>query len=782
MAAPLYAHTLNGRPSSEWELLDDHLSAVAKKAAEFAAKFGAEGWARAAGQLHDIGKAKPDFQARLRGDPISAPHAAEGAKAAIEYFANNHGSPFSAPLGRLLAFAIAGHHAGLANGEAFGGGLSSLNDRLQDAGDVGRWLTPQYPKIEKRPPPLTAAMTMRGQLQVCDPFGWAFFVRMIFSALVDADRLETERWQAGKEKRPVERGWMGHLMDLKPALDRHLRSKASAQSEIDRLRAEVLFDARSAAAQMPGLFALTVPTGGGKTLSSLAFAMDHAIAQDLDRIIYVIPFTSIVEQTAQVFRNALGEDTAILEHHSGFDAEKLEKTSHEENPDGSEKVRRDAENWDRPIIVTTAVQFFESLFSNRTSRCRKLHNIARSVIILDEAQTMPLHLLRPCLAALNELSRGYGASVVLCTATQPALTNEAGLKAPEALCGVKEIVAPGRDLFARLKRVRSDRARILSDDDLVGQMRSVDQGLIIVNNRRHARELFEKLHASGLPGARHLTTAMTAAHRQQVLTEIRDDLTAGRPARLVSTSLIESGVDISFTAVWRAWAGLDQIAQAAGRCNRNGELGIDGGLLTIFEPEAVEGRKPPRELALNAETAKRVLDRHPGVDPLSPIAVAEYFRELLWTKDDGDKFAALDSKPVGESRIIGIMAATAASAPGLNFRFADIAEAFRMIDDVMVPVIIPASINAYERDPGSVQRTMNFAPSAGSIGHAVQRHIVQIPRRARGRLVAEKVAAVVRPGDFGDQFVQLTNDAIYTAEAGLKWDDPTYRAIESDIM
>ncbi|MEQ1650761.1 MAG: CRISPR-associated endonuclease Cas3'', partial [Hyphomicrobiaceae bacterium] len=440
-------------------MLDDHLARVANRAAAFTAKFGAEGWGRAAGQLHDIGKAKPGFQALLRGELRSEPHAAEGGKAALAQYAKHHFSPFNAPLGQMLAFAIAGHHAGLANGNAFGGGLTPLNARIEDASDVTPWLAPLYHRIEKQPPPLKAALIAQGAGTVCDPFGWAFFTRMIFSALVDADRLETEKWHAEKANEPVVRGWSGDIANLKCALDAHLVGMPRDDTPINRLRAEVLADARQVAVeQSPGLFALTVPTGGGKTLASLAFAMDHAVKHKLNRIIYVIPFTSIVEQTAEVFRTALGDTTAILEHHSGFDADRFDPPNDEENPDGSEKIRRDTENWDRPIIVTTAVQFFESLFSNRTSRCRKLHNIARSVIVLDEVQTLPLPVLRPCLAALTELARGYGSSVVLCTATQPALTREAGLKAPEALVGVREIVPPERNLYTRLKRVRAERS------------------------------------------------------------------------------------------------------------------------------------------------------------------------------------------------------------------------------------------------------------------------------------------------------------------------------------
>jgi CRISPR-associated endonuclease/helicase Cas3 len=559
----------------------------------------------------------------------------------------------------------------------------------------------------------------------------------------------------------------------------YLAGFSSTVRPIDKLRSEVLADSRAAAFQKPGLFALTVPTGGGKTLSSLAFAIDHAIKNDLDRVIYVIPFTSIVEQTADVFRAALGAANAdaILEHHSGFEVDGAEPGAKGEE----ERVRLAAQNWDRPIIVTTAVQFFESLFSNRTGRCRKLHNIARSVVVLDEAQTLPLHLLRPCLAAMNELSRGYKTSLVLCTATQPALTVEAGLKAPEALVDVREIVAPGRDLFTRLKRVRTVQAGTLSDEQLVDSVRTNDQSLIIVNNRRHARELFERLVKSGIEGARHLTTAMTAAHRQSVLAEIRNDLALGKPVRLVSTSLIEAGVDISFKAVWRVWAGLDQMAQAAGRCNRNGELGMDGGVLTIFQPEEVDGRKPPRELEANADTAKRVLERLKHLDPLSSEAVAAYFRELLWTKDDGHNMSALDNVKVGEVKFGGIMMALKESSAGLNFCFADVADAFRMIDDVMVPVIIAATAHAEAGASADKINELNYAKSAGGIARSLQRHIVQIPRSSRGKLIASKVAHTVRAKEFGDQFVLLDNADIYR-EMGLDWSDPTFRAVEGLMM
>ncbi len=766
----LFAHTDLGR---EPELLSKHASNVAEKARTLAEKFDAADLGFAAGLLHDLGKAKPEFQAYLLGLRSSEPHAADGALFARTHYATRYPPPFKAPIGRLLAFPIAGHHAGLANGNEAGSGMLSLDERLDAARPVEPWFSrDELPALTRAPRPLVAA----GR----DPFGWAFFVRMVFSALVDADRLETERWYSECKPEAVPRGWSGQISDLRLALDQYLGrefGQSSPTSELARLRAEVLADCRAAADREQGLYSLTVPTGGGKTLSSLAFALDHAIRHGLDRVIYVIPFTSIVEQTADVLRRALGDDDAILEHHSAFDDQAVARADEHDRDFGLIKLRQAAENWDRPIVVTTAVQFFESLFANKPGRCRKLHNIARSVVVLDEAQTLPLKLLRPCLAALNELSRGYRSSIVLCTATQPAVTRQAGLKAREALEGVCEIVAEGRDLFKRLKRVRAEAGGTLSDAQLVGSLGAVGQGLVIVNNRRHARELFKDLETARIEGRRHLTTAMTAAHRQHVLAKIRVDLAEGKPVRLVSTSLIEAGVDVDFAAVWRAWAGLDQIVQAAGRCNREGKRGPEGGRLVVFEPEAREGRAPPRELAQNADTARRVLRDQP--DLLSPEVVTAYFRELLWTREDGGHFRQLDAVKVGEREIAGIMKALDDTKSGLNFPFADIAQAFRLIDETMVPVIIPSPAHGIAGAPQELLDRIPHVTTTGGIARALQRHVVQVPRRAREALIKETAAHAIAREQLGDQFVVLDNPDLYSDACGLDWENPTFRRVEA---
>ena len=339
-----------------------------------------------------------------------------------------------------------------------------------------------------------------------------------------------------------------------------------------------------------GIFTLTVPTGGGKTLTSLRFALDHAKKHGLDRVIVVIPFTSVVEQSAAVYREALAPHAEqILEHHSAFEDDAREAA--EDWRDGRSRLQLATETWEAPLVVTTAVQFFESLFAAKTSRCRKLHNIARSVVVLDEAQTIPLHLLRPCVAALKELQRNYQTTVVLCTATQPALAEDPADRARRpadrrsfvgGFQNARELAPDVDNLFRALNRVTIRHVGVLDDAALAARMTSATQALCIVNSRAHARALYEAIKSLG---AYHLSTLMLPAHRHAVLQEIKACLKDGETCRVVSTSLVEAGVDISFPLVLRAEAGLDQIIQAAGRANRNGELGDRRGEVLVFKAE-----------------------------------------------------------------------------------------------------------------------------------------------------------------------------------------------------
>ena len=470
------------------------------------------------------------------------------------------------PFGRFLSHQIAGHHAGLSDWE-------KLDTRLG-----AEYRIADYNGWDQVAPPLPASLAPTTRFQEQDEIGFtrAFLIRMLFSCLVDADFLETERFYSEAKREAIERGGHLGLEALRDRLRLHMadmtaEARRRNPGQLNSLRAEVLSRAVSRAEDRPGLFTLTVPTGGGKTLASLSFALEHAVRHARSRVIYVVPYTSIIEQTAEVFRAALATDDDILEHHSSFDWERANdgRESDDEGADGLKKLRLAAESWDAPIVVTTAVQFFESLFASRVARCRKLHNLAKSVIIIDEAQMMPLKLLLPSIAALKELQANYGATIVLCTATQPALRTVDGFRGGFAIDGARELAPEPERLYAALKRFEIEwRAEAVSDEEIAERFAERRQMLVIVNTRAHAKALFANIN--DMEGAFHLSTLMCPLHRRTTLAEIKRRLKEGKPVRLVSTSLIEAGVDIDFPEVWRAATGLDAIIQAGGRCNREG--------------------------------------------------------------------------------------------------------------------------------------------------------------------------------------------------------------------
>ncbi len=730
-----FAHSLpNMADEAYWEPLAEHLRAVADMARGFGEPLALAGWAEAAGLLHDIGKASDAYQSYIRGRGPSPDHSTAGAYEAGLRFGK---------LGRFLAFAVAGHHAGLADGKA-------LNERLQKklenytgweayTGELPSLVLPAWGKEQSRRNPEIY-------------FTQAFFVRMLFSCLVDADFLATEAFYSPEVTQT--RGGFSTIPALQARLAQHMAGFAGAEATgLNRLRHHILTHARERAALAPGLFILTVPTGGGKTLASLSFALDHAARHGLHRVIYVAPYTSIIEQTAQVFKKALG-DADVLEHHSGLDWDKAEK---EADPDGTQKLRHATENWAAPVVVTTAVQFFESLFAARPGACRKLHNIGRSVIVLDEAQTLPLPVLRPCLAALEELTLNYGASVVLCTATQPAWRRQDG-----ALPMTKDkrqlgfTIGPERELapdpaalFAALKRVRVEvMTTPVTDAEIVARFAMQDRMLCIVNSRAHAKALFDLIAA--LPGARHLTTLMCAAHRREVLAQIRDDLAAGRPARLVATSLIEAGVDVDFAEVWRAKAGLDSIVQAAGRCNREGKL-VELGRVVVFE---AADHKAPKAFLAFSQAAEGPLNMP---DPLGLEAIQRYFQELYFSKGA----ERLDALMV--EGLPGVLPALAER----DFPFASIAEAFRLIDETMRSVIVnwqggaTEALNALRHAP---------VPPRGTL-QRLQQFIVPVPEAAWKALRQSGGIQPVKPEAYGERFMVLATDRLYSETSGLLTSD-----------
>jgi CRISPR-associated endonuclease/helicase Cas3 len=737
MSRVYYAHSGNKVNKSDWQTLPDHLKKVAQVAAENASYFDAAILAENAGLLHDVGKYTEEFQKRLEGGK-RVDHATAGAQIAVENWGN---------FGKILAYIVAGHHAGLANGIDSGKDRSTLSDRLKKTipklDDI--WGKEVELPDELLFPPIKPAENFEG-------FQFAFLIRMLFSCLVDADYLDTESFYLKLKDEQKERGNHPPLQKLQQSLNSHLedlKNKAAGNSPgaVNNLRQEVLEYSRKQALLSTGLFSLTVPTGGGKTLTSMAFALDHAIEHQLRRVIYVIPFTSIIEQNANVFRGAFKElgDDVVLEHHSAFDDEKFK--DREETKD---KLRLAMENWDAPVVVTTAVQFFESLFADRTSKCRKLHNITGSVIILDEAQMLPLKLLRPTMAAIDELARNYKCSVVLCTATQPAL------KDPDFHNGfqnVREIASDDpEELYTRLDRVTVRHIGAQTDEQLVERIQNNEQILVIVNNRRHARALFDLIGDD--KSHYQLTTLMCAKHRRKVLDKIREKLKKREPCKVISTSLIEAGVDVSFPLLMRAEAGLDSVAQAAGRCNREDEASKEDSKVLIFT--APEWKAPP-EIDQYAASMRHVLRNHKG-NLLAPEAIKAYFEDVYWRKGE-----ELDAKKLLKTH--------RDHRAKLSFPFQTIASDYRMIESYMHPIII-----AYDNKAKVLIKKLRYSEFVGSIARELQPYLVQVPTQAFEALKSAGIGIIapIQPEKFGDQFIVLVNMDLYSDKAGLNWDDPYF--------
>ncbi|MBX9824732.1 MAG: CRISPR-associated endonuclease Cas3'' [Xanthobacteraceae bacterium] len=753
-----FAHSLEGRNRDAWQPLAAHLEAVSRLTSSRAKKFGADRLGAIVGLLHDLGKYAPAFQDYIAGRGDGPDHATAGARE-IQKLAATAGPDRLAAL--IAAYCIAGHHSGLPNWR----GDRALSDRLK------KQISPLDPAWRLELTPETGALFPKAFKPYPDGSRVAFQIamlgRMLFSCLIDADRRDTESFYAHAEGRSVDREWpalTAIVESLIARFDAHMAALqgSAGESALGRTRADILAHVRGKAVLPRGIFTLNVPTGGGKTLASLGFALDHAKAHRMERIVYGIPFTSIIDQTSDIFREVLGEGI-VLEHHSAIEDEREGRARDEQEGerDLRDKMRLAMEDWAAPIVVTTNVQLFESLFASRTSRCRKLHNLVNAVIILDEAQTIPLPLLRPCVAALDELVGNYGCSVVLCTATQPAL-GAPRFKGGFDLSKDRELAPDPAALAAVLKRVTlAVRAEPVSDADLVNEIATVDQALVIVNSRKHALDLYNVAKAAGLTDLVHLTTRQTAADRRRILAAIRDDLKNKKPCRVIATSLVEAGVDLDFPRVWRAQAGLDQIAQAAGRCNREGLRPVADSIVTVFKP--AEAMSPP-EFRLFIEAMQRVIPHHG--DLFSPEAIQRYFNEVYWQK--GEKL--LDQITMhgadGSSQKISVLDAFAVSVSShlLDFPYRAVAEGFRLIESGMEPVIV-----AIEDEPHSIlARLRSNAIAPGAAARELQTFVVQVPPAWRHKLIENGHAKLI-PG-YGDQFVELTSFGLYSPERGLVWE------------
>ncbi|TAJ43958.1 CRISPR-associated helicase Cas3' [Methanofollis fontis] len=709
-----HAHSTDDSDKNNWQFLKVHLENVANISSRFALDFNAERLGYVGGLLHDIGKYSPEFQRRLSGANIRVDHSTAGAK--------ESGTFYGGFQGRILEYIITGHHGGLLN---YGSAESGLLERLSkpDLPDYSAYKNEiSIPDLKDIRPCLTPINKRMG-------FSISFYIRMLFSCLVDADFLDTEGFMS-PDKSSL-RGQYESFDTLSRKFDDHMDAMLSTAEDnpINRYRRQIYEQCKEKAELPPQMFSLTVPTGGGKTLSSMAFALAHLKKHNLNRIFYVIPYTSIIEQNADVFRKIFGNQN-VLEHHSNYDP----KNETSENTDlVADKLKLSSENWDIPIVVTTNVQFFESLFSNRVSRCRKLHNLSRSVIILDEAQMLPTGFLKPCLAALSELVVNYGSTVVICTATQPNLN---GLL-DERVRPV-EIMHSPQELYKVFRRVHVTDLGDLDDADLSARLMAHNQVLCIVNTRKHAQKLFEQIAESG--NCYHLSARMCPVHRRKQLKEIKELLRTGAECRVISTQLIEAGVDIDFPTVYRAMAGVDSVCQAGGRCNREGKM--DFGEVFVFRSTEEYGRATHWQNRV-AEIGRMIFDE--SDDPLSLPAVDRYFEKLYSYEDDG-----LDNKR--------ILLSFEERLKSIAFPFEDVAGRFNLIEDNTRDVIIP-----YDENARSIIKDIERAGFPGRYVRSLQGYTVSIYLEEFRHL--EKTNAI---SSIGDRFFVLRGgEDFYSENIGL---------------
>lgn len=728
---------------SDWQPLIEHLTAVATRAKKSAAKFHAAGLGEIAGLWHDIGKYSDEFQSRLRGQRDRVDHSTAGALLALEK-ARRYAT--------ILAYVISGHHGGLLDGQSFGDKNGHiLQDRLK------KKIPAIHPPDDLLVSPKLTVPDFLPRTPAADSnFAIAFFIRMLFSCLVDADYRDSEAFSSpGKA---VWRDAYSPLTALQGRFEKYMEEKTSNRSsqatDIFAWRQSVLARCRQAGAERRGFFSLCVPTGGGKTLSSLAFALEHAKTHNLDRVIYVIPFISIIEQNAKVFKEALGDD-AVLEHHSSYTPDAGSGTDSGDPAAECYRETAAAEDWNAPVIVTTAVQFFESLFANKPTRCRKLHNIVNSVIVLDEAQMLPPELLNPTMSALRELVRGYGCSVVLASATQPALEKTGFLKQglePGSTCSIIPQDEISR-LYKAFERVTIRNAGSLDDSTLAEQLGQNRQVLCIVNTRARAQKVYEALGRG--EGHFHLSARMYPAHRRKVLDTIRVRLRAGEVCRVVSTNLIEAGVDVDFPCVYREMAGLDSIAQAAGRCNREGLLEKGGiktkGLVVVFKP--AEGLPEEPFYQRRAESGYKAMERH--ADILSPEAVKSFFTHYYSIEDLDEKNIDDFFKRSGWDKGFGYLP------------FESVAKAYRFIGDESIPVIVETGESAALID---ALREAADAEALAKTLRALQVFTVSLT----GREFAALKAANAMEG-IGGTFWVLPKGVAYDSDLGVRADAPCYR-------
>ena len=704
---PAIAHVA---PDGRTHDLSAHLYGVSHRAREFAEVFGRGPSAGLAGLWHDLGKFCLAFQEKLslvkmlrssdRGTSENA-HLEQSSQKFVDHSTagaiwvtrNVKTSHDAIP----LAFAIAGHHAGLSNCRELSNRLKNKEHLLDETLSCN----PPTEILQQTVPPLPV-FVVPSSLIGCRYL--EFDTRMLFSALVDADYLDAERFF--DPPRSFLRGNYLHLSELSYRFSRHLDSISNSNTDINRIRSKVRAACLTAASRTPGLFTLTAPTGSAKTFSAMDFALRHALHNNLRRVIVAAPYTSIILQNASCYRKAFGldpDDTSVLEHHSA--AEKPTST----------RSQLASENWDTPIVLTTNVQLLESLFAQRPSVCRKLHNIAKSVIILDEAQAIPRGMLAPTTDVLESLVRNYGCSVVLCTATQPGFTHDVLRD-----CGFSSTteLIPSNLKFDRVKVDWSNARCTTSWEDLAIKIAAEPDVLVIVHRRDDARLLCTAVDTCTEDESTiHLSGLMCPAHLKLELDRIRTRKTNGQSVRVVSTQLIEAGVDLDFPVVYRALAGLDAMTQAAGRCNREGRLAELGTMHVYRAPTA-----PPMGILEQGFQITETLLRAGDPDLFDPATMTAYFQRLYRVGGDG----LHDEREVQRHRA--------------NVDFEITAKNYRIIeDDWSAPLVIP-----FDDRAKSVIETLDRFGSSRTLQRQLSRVTVAIQEKD---LIAWRGAGIVRQGD-----------------------------------
>ncbi len=720
--------------SGEWHehLLDEHLRGVAYLAGKFSKQFDSDDWASLAGLWHDLGKYSSEFQryiktvsgydaeAHIEGKAGRVDHSTAGAIHAIRQFGAH---------GRILAYLIAGHHAGLPDWNAAETGGKALSIRL---GPEQNHLLDRIPSQTIPPGILTQSKPTTKPQGGAE--GLHLWLRMLFSCLVDADFLDTEAFMDGNQA-AVRSGYRD-LPCLLADFDQYMVNKsASAEAtSVNVIRADILRQCREKAVLNPGLYSLTVPTGGGKTLSGMAFALCHAMQHKKQRIIYVIPYTSIIEQTAGIFREIFGDN--VVEHHANLDSEKEDARS-----------RLATENWDAPIIVTTNVQFFESLFAARTSRCRKLHNIVNSVVVLDEAQLLPPEFLQPIADVMNQLASHYGVTFVLSTATQPALGSfqSFGGKPFRGLDNVREIMDDPDVLYQKLKRVEvcvpNDLQTSRDWQSIADELIQHPSVLCIVSRRDDARELHRLMTANEQgKDTLHLSALMCGEHRSKVIADIKARLKRNEPVRVISTQLVEAGVDVDFPVVYRTLAGLDSIAQAAGRCNREGKQDGLGRVVVFVPPKSA----PPGLLRQATQISVSLLSGNES-NVLGRGLAKRFFEHLYVRAPSLDKH--------------GIHELLTQDARNCQIQFRTVAEKFRLIDDSAYQTILVR----YGNNDTLLGKLEKEGPQRWLM-RKLQRYSVNIPKHVFAQL--ERQGGVQESKKLPGMFIQV-GDTLYDKTLGV---------------